>query len=173
MSASSWPHVILSKGTTEDKIDGWHHRLDGHEFEQAQGVGDGQGSLACYSPWGRKESDTTERLNWTEVSPGPGIRQLETGPMPQTPRIELGFFGLQEARTSRTGRLLGLDFPSIRARFSASGGDCRSPEEPGWVPRAGNARECYLKFADNANTRWGLMPVSLIPGGLLEISFPS
>ena len=47
---------------------GWHHRLDGHEFEQAPGVGDGQGSLVCYSPWGRKESDTTERLNFTESS---------------------------------------------------------------------------------------------------------
>ena len=42
----------------------WHHRLDGHECEQALGVGDGQGSLACCSPWGRKESDTTEWLNW-------------------------------------------------------------------------------------------------------------
>ena len=42
---------------------GWHHRLDGHEFEQAPGVGDGQGSLACHSPWGCKESDTTEKLN--------------------------------------------------------------------------------------------------------------
>ena len=42
---------------------GWHHRLDGHEFEQALGVGDGQESLECYSPWGRKESDTTDRLN--------------------------------------------------------------------------------------------------------------
>ena len=55
------------KGTTEDEMVGWHHRLDGHEFEQALGVGDGQGGLACYSPWGRKESDTTERLNWTEL----------------------------------------------------------------------------------------------------------
>ena len=53
------------KGTTEDEV-GWHHRLDGHEFEQAQGVGDGQGSLACCGPWGRKELDTTERLNLTE-----------------------------------------------------------------------------------------------------------
>ena len=43
---------------------GWHHWLDGHEFEQAPGVGDGQGSLACCSPWGCKESDTTEQLNW-------------------------------------------------------------------------------------------------------------
>ena len=42
---------------------GCHHRLDGHEFEQVPGVGDGQGSLACCSPWGHKESDTTERLN--------------------------------------------------------------------------------------------------------------
>ena len=45
---------------------GWHHQLDGHEFEQALGVGDGQEGLACCSPWGRKESDTTEQLNWTE-----------------------------------------------------------------------------------------------------------
>ena len=51
------------KGTTEDEMVGWHHRLDGHEFERTPGVGDGQGGLACCSPWGRKESDTTERLN--------------------------------------------------------------------------------------------------------------
>ena len=52
------------KGTTEDEMVGWHHWLDGLEFEQAQGVGDKQGSLVCCSPWGRKESDMTERLNW-------------------------------------------------------------------------------------------------------------
>ena len=51
------------KGTTEDEMVGWHHRLDGHEFEQVPGVGDGQGSLACCSPWGHKELDMTERLN--------------------------------------------------------------------------------------------------------------
>ena len=54
------------KGTTEDEMAGWHHWLDGQEFDQAPGVGDGQGSLVCCSPWGHKESDTTERLNWTE-----------------------------------------------------------------------------------------------------------
>ena len=48
------------KGTTEDETVGCHHGLDGHEFEQAPGVGDGQRSLACCSPWGRKESETTE-----------------------------------------------------------------------------------------------------------------
>ena len=51
------------KGTTEDKMVGWHHQLSGHEFEQALGVDDGQGSLACCSPRGRKESDMTEQLN--------------------------------------------------------------------------------------------------------------
>ena len=51
------------KGATEDEMVGWHHRLNGHEFEQALGDGEGQGSLVCYSPWGRKESDMTERLN--------------------------------------------------------------------------------------------------------------
>ena len=54
------------KGTTENEMVGWHHRLYGHEFEWTPGVGDGQGSLACCSPWGRKESDTTEQLNWTK-----------------------------------------------------------------------------------------------------------
>ena len=51
------------KGMTEDEVVGWHHRLDGCEFEQAQGVGDGQGSLACWSPWGCKELDMPEQLN--------------------------------------------------------------------------------------------------------------
>ena len=49
--------------TTEDEMVGWHHQLNGHEFEQAPGVGDGQGSLACCSPWGCKEWDMTEQLN--------------------------------------------------------------------------------------------------------------
>ena len=52
------------KGMTEDEMVGWHYWLNGHEFEQTLGSGDGQGSLACCSPWGRKESDRTDRLNW-------------------------------------------------------------------------------------------------------------
>ena len=51
------------KGTTEDRMVGWHHGLNGHEFEQAPGLGDGHGSLASCRPWGPKESDTTEQLN--------------------------------------------------------------------------------------------------------------
>ena len=56
------------KGTTEDEMIVWHHRLDGHEFEQTPGVGDGQGGLACCNSWGHKELDMTEWLNWTELS---------------------------------------------------------------------------------------------------------
>ena len=48
---------------TEDEMAGWHHQLNGHEFEEILGVGDGQGGLACYDLWGLKESDTTEQLN--------------------------------------------------------------------------------------------------------------
>ena len=51
------------KGTTEDKMVGLHHQLNGHEFEQAPGDGEGQERLACYSPWGRKQSDMTEQPN--------------------------------------------------------------------------------------------------------------
>ena len=51
------------KGTTEDDMVGWHHCVDGHEFGQALGVGDGQRSVTRYSPWGRKESDMTKQLN--------------------------------------------------------------------------------------------------------------
>ena len=54
------------KGMIEDEMVGCHHQLNGHEFEQAPGVGEGQGSLAGCSPRGRKELDTTEWLNWTE-----------------------------------------------------------------------------------------------------------
>ena len=56
------------KGTTEDEMVGWHHRLNGHGFGWTPGVGDGQGGLVCCGSWGRKESDTTEWLNWTELN---------------------------------------------------------------------------------------------------------
>ena len=56
------------KGTTKKEMAGWHHWLDGHESEWTPGVSDGQGGLACYDSWGRKESDTTEWLNWTELN---------------------------------------------------------------------------------------------------------
>ena len=52
---------------TKDEIGGWHHQLDGHEFEQAPGVGDGQGNLACCIPWHHQELDMTEQLTWTDT----------------------------------------------------------------------------------------------------------
>ena len=56
------------KGMTEDEMVGWYHRLNGHEFGQTPGVGDAQGGLACCSPWGHKELDMTEWLNWIELT---------------------------------------------------------------------------------------------------------
>ena len=55
------------KGTTEDEMAGWYHRPDGHEFGWTPAIGDGQGGLACCDSLGRKESDMTEQLNWTEL----------------------------------------------------------------------------------------------------------
>ena len=63
-AGKDWRHE--EKGTTEYEMAGWYHRLKGHEFGWTPGAGDGQGGLACCSPWGCKESDTTEWLNWTE-----------------------------------------------------------------------------------------------------------
>ena len=56
------------KGSTEDEMTGWHHQLNRHEFEWTPGVGDGQGGLVCCNSWSRKELDTTEWLNWTEIN---------------------------------------------------------------------------------------------------------
>ena len=64
-AGNNWRQV--EKGTTEDEMVGLHHQLYGHEFEQNLGVGFGQGTLACCSPWGPKELDTTERLNWLSL----------------------------------------------------------------------------------------------------------
>ena len=71
-----------AKGTTEDEMVGWHHQLDGHGFGWTAGVGDGQGGLACCGSWGRKELDTTERLNWTELNWHPQVPPSLTQPAP-------------------------------------------------------------------------------------------
>ena len=64
------------KGTKEDEMVVWHHRLDGREFEQAPGVGDGQGSLAFCSLWGYKELDMIEQLNWTKLIMAQAVKNL-------------------------------------------------------------------------------------------------
>ena len=67
------------KGTTKDGMFGWHHQLNGYEFERTPGVGDGQEGLTCCGPWGYEESDKTERLNWTEQKDSTKIsKHLET-----------------------------------------------------------------------------------------------
>ena len=65
------------KGTTEDEMAGWHHQLDGRESERTPGVGDGQGGLACCSPWDCKESDTAEQLNWTTLTEQRGKKSYD------------------------------------------------------------------------------------------------
>ena len=65
------------KGTTEDEMARWHHLLDGCESEWTPGVGDGQGGLACCDSWGRKESDTTERLIWSDLISAYKMNNLE------------------------------------------------------------------------------------------------
>ena len=77
-------------GTTEDEMVGWHHRLYGHGFGWTPGVGDGQGGLVCCGSWGRKESDTTERLNWTELMVG--SRGKSSSPLPKRQPIALASF---------------------------------------------------------------------------------
>ena len=73
------------KGTTEDVIAAWHHRLDGHEFGWTPGDGDGQGGLACCDSWGHKELDMTEWLNWTELNWKPHIISGRPGIQTQKP----------------------------------------------------------------------------------------
>ena len=86
------------KGTTEDEMVGWHHWLNGHAFQHAPGVGGGQGGLACCSSWGRKESDTTERLNWTE----PGISWLPTFAFQLPLMKRTSFFAVISRRSCRS-----------------------------------------------------------------------
>ena len=81
-------------GTIEEEVVGWHHRLDGHEFEQALGVGDGQGSLACCSPWGCKELGTTELLDWTELNWSPPTLAFQFGEPIIPPRLNKQTQGL-------------------------------------------------------------------------------
>ena len=98
------------KGLTENEMVGWHHWLDGHEFEQAPGVGDGQGSLAFCSPWGRKESDTMS--DWTELmcfsQLCPTLCDLKE-PVAHLVPLSMGF--------SRQECWSGLPFPSLSVAF--------------------------------------------------------
>ena len=103
------------KGMTEDEMLGWHHRLDGHEFEWTPGDGDGQGGLAFFSPWGRKELDTTERLNWTD-SKGSNFSPAFTVRLPDSSQGDRGEYHFRLFRTitedkGSTGRNRRIQIP--------------------------------------------------------------
>ena len=108
------------KGMTEDEMVGWHHWLNGHEFEQALGVGEGQRSLACCSLWGQKELDTTERLNWTEG----GLLQ---GYMRQALASKMMF--PENLRTSSQGCTT-----ELTVMWSNGSPPCGMQPEPVWPP---------------------------------------
>ena len=91
------------KGMTEDEVVGWHHRLDGHGFGWTPGAGDGQGGLVCCDSWGRKKSDTTEWLNWTELNDtGRGHMKTEAPGVSQ-PRVKQRPEPLGEAGRGKEG----------------------------------------------------------------------
>ena len=90
-AGKDWRQEEKTEGRmTEDEIVGWHHQQDGHEFEQVWGVGDGQGSLVCCSPWGHKELDTTEWLNWLKWS---NIERLSLEILPKD-KNKYGYFSV-------------------------------------------------------------------------------
>ena len=114
------------KGTTEDEMAGWHHRLDGHGFGWTLGVGAGQGGLSCCSSWGRKESDMTEWLNWNWKS---SILQSQDTLLKQTYDLikENGWDDLWQnepkllsnnSEQSQTGSWLQSEFPAISQESS-------------------------------------------------------
>ena len=114
------------KGMTEDEMVGLHHQLDGHKFKWGPGFVDGQGSLACCSPWGRKELDTTEQLNWTDSYRVSYNLQMTDLPLPFNLDISYFFFCLNVlARISntmlnRSGRVgILVLFHSLVGRLSA------------------------------------------------------
>ena len=116
------------KGVTEDKMVGWHHRPNGHEFEQTLGNGEGPGSLACCSPWGHQELDTTERLNNDEPA---GYYLL---PCPLTPEFKMHshprILKPNMERSSGDAPLVGLVYVTD-SQGSAEGGSCTIPRGNG------------------------------------------
>ena len=101
---------------TEDEMVGWHHQLNGHEFEQAPRVRDGQGSLACCSPWGHKELDTTEQLNQTDSFP----RAVKTKYHRLDNLTEMYFFTVLESGSLWSGLVSSRHLPLA----------CRWPSSP-------------------------------------------
>ena len=111
------------KGMTEDEMVGWHHRLDVHGFEQALGIGDGQGSLASCSPWAHKGSDTTEWLNITTGFSQCLIRRVwELWPLPYGILFFFFFFAPRYAARTLDSKIFNPDTPFSTSHISKRGG---------------------------------------------------
>ena len=124
------------KGMTDDEMVGWHHWLNGHEFGWTPGVDDGQGGLACCSPWGRRELDTTERLKWNDkpslVFPLDTRLMLSSTDPKLSPRIEtvliftvlsfleLGLIEVFELRVRAYGRQSMWSFKALKNNCNKS-----------------------------------------------------
>ena len=135
------------KWTTEDEKVGWHHWLNGHEFEQAPRVGDGQGSLACCSPWGHKESDMTEWLNWSELAKKKYSFQNSRSSI-ILQRIE-GWIWMWEIKTisEKTFQQLiqtALKLSKVKIQDRLTSCHWGAPWEPPWVPLV---QDLVLSFA--------------------------
>ena len=133
------------KGTTEDEMVGWHHRLNGHEFEQALEVGDGQKSLESCSLWDHKESDTTEWLNWTDgFSGGSAVKNLpavqETQVQSPSRKIQMAthssILAWEIPRTEEPGGLQSTGPPELDTTYWRS---CHCLTLKGWIQSTWNS----------------------------------
>ena len=160
------------KGMTEDEVVGWHHWLNGHEFEQAPGDGDGQGGMACYSPWDHKELDTTEQLNNNS-----NICQAE---MSLFPFCSLSFACFSPSNGTGNHELLWRTVrPGSQAEEDRACTEVVShlPEWqlwPGPIQRAGNVPTLHFRWRDGEfqSSLWPVPAASINLGGLWLFTKP-
>ena len=156
---------------TEDKMVGWHHRHNGHGFGWTLGVGDGQGGLQCFSPWGRKELDTTEQRNWTEVNlemfrPSPwwlplrhNFRYSHRKPFPLN--ISLPY-----------GEDYDMGCPTAESTCWQTAASCSQPPEWAWKWSLQSQSSGTFALAAFAAARWEMLSQNC-PAKLPEAFWPS
>ena len=128
---------------------GWHHRLDGHEFEWTPGDGDGQGGLACCNSWGLKESDTTERLNWTESANGtpplPMAQQIKNPPAMQETQVwSLGREDPLEEEMAAHSSILAWEISWTERLSDYSPKGCKESDTVEWLTAAAESTNIAL-----------------------------
>ena len=131
------------KGTTEDEMVGWHHWLNGHGFGWTLGVGDGQGGLVCCGSWGHKESDTTERLNWTEDAWSALLECFSTSPT-ICPKMPSDIYDPITSLTSLTQLATSLQISSQNARKWTKGASEKQLLQP-------HSCQCYDSYTHLTN----------------------